>query len=484
MAPQEDLDVTPEELRRAGSGIVHAGQSLEVDAQPLAGVEAADAGSNSGFGTGSAGGRCEAGWQQALGFACSKLAASGDKLAVSASAYAETVFSEQIRGAVQAASEADEEAAGKLRALTPEATGFAPPPAAGSTSVAGADIPDGRVPPTKVAKWWEGLSPAQKESAIFMYPEELGELDGIPTATRDRCNRELLARAKAKLTEREHFASGEQLAQIKETLTGVEAIEARLSTEPTAAHPQAYLLGFDTRGTGHAIVAMGNPDTAANVATYVPGTTAHLGSIPNGLTRADRMVKAAHHAGAKSPCVVTWLGYNPPQNLAQAAHMSYAEHGRGKLDSFEDGLRVTHEGRPSHNTVIGHSYGTTVIGQAAYGNDTLNADDVVFVASPGLGYGANEASDLNLTGIPSDQVGQHVHSTVALFDVIHLTNGPDPLLGPTPADPAFGGQLFHSDPGHPGMWGGFSKEVHSAYWKPGSDSLRAMGQIIAGKPVH
>jgi hypothetical protein len=293
----------------------------------------------------------------------------------------------------------------------------------------------------------------------------------------------LLARTKARLTEREHFANGEQLADIKDTLKGIEAIEARLSTEPSAAHPQAYLLGFDTRGIGHAIVAMGDPDTAANVATYVPGTTAHLGSIQNGIVRADRMVKEAHQAGAKSTCVVTWLGYNPPQNLAEAAHMSYAEHAKGKLDSFENGLRVTHDGAPSHNTVIGHSYGTTVIGQAAYGRNTLNADDVVFVASPGLGYGVNEASDLHLTDIPPEQVGQHIHATVALFDAIHLTNGLDPILGPTPVNPLFGGETFDSDPGHPGVWGGFSKEVHSEYWKPGSDSLRAMGQIIANKPV-
>jgi hypothetical protein len=115
------------------------------------------------------------------------------------------VFAGRIDAALRAASEADEEAAGKLRQLTPEATAFAPPRSAGQTSIAGADIPGRGAPPKTVATWRDGLSPMQKESAIGMSPDKLGELDGIPTELRDRCNRELLSRAKAKLAERERF---------------------------------------------------------------------------------------------------------------------------------------------------------------------------------------------------------------------------------------------------------------------------------------
>jgi hypothetical protein len=404
------------------------------------------------------------------------------------------VFAGRIDGAVREASEADEEAAGKLRRLTPEATGFAPPPTAGSTSIPGADIPDGRMPPQKVATWWDGLTSMQKESATItnpdeghngrtfgwigvhrhsMYPEKLGELDGIPTAARDRCNRELLARAKAKLTEREHFASGDQLARIKGALRDIEVIEARLDTEPSAAQPQAYLLGFDTRGTGHAIVAMGNPDTAANVATYVPGTHARLGNIHEGLVRSDRMVQAARQAGSDSTSVIAWYGYNAPQSLWQAHYLSYAEHAEGKLDTFEDGLRVTHGGTPSHDTVVGHSYGTTVVGQAAFGNNTLDADDVVFVASPGLGASVDAAGDLNLTGVSPDQMHEHVHSTVAPGDIVGLANpgGVDPVLGPSPADPHVGGEIFQSSTGT-----GYPWDIHSEYWNRNNRALVNRGR--------
>ncbi|MFQ6146237.1 hypothetical protein ACLMNJ_24705 [Streptomyces seoulensis] len=40
--------------------------------------------------------------------------------------------------------------------------------------------------------------------------------------------------------------------------------------------PQAYLLGFDTKGLGHAIIANGSPDTADNTAVYVPRTESQL----------------------------------------------------------------------------------------------------------------------------------------------------------------------------------------------------------------
>src|SRR5207245_635657 len=153
--------------------------------------------------------------------------------------------------------------------------------------------------------------------------------------------------------------------------------------------------------------------------------------------------------------------------------------GKGALNSFQDGLRATHHGDlPSHNTVLGHSYGTTLVGHAAR-DGSLNADDVIFVASPGVGV--DHASDLHLNGIDQAQVNQHVHSTVAEDDIIHATNTPiydrtghnpiDPL-GPDPAKPDFGGQVFESAPGTPGPMGGASTEAHSQYWEDRNPSLR------------
>lgn len=110
-----------------------------------------------------------------------------------------------------------------------------------------------------------------------------------------------------------------------------------------------------------------------------------------------------------STSAVMWIGYEAPQEVANllgvnadltelpgdgdAMDSEYAERGGRALDSFQHGLRATHEGPPSHNTVIGHSYGSTVIGHGAAGHG-LPVDDVVFVGSPGVGV--DHASELGL----------------------------------------------------------------------------------------
>jgi pimeloyl-ACP methyl ester carboxylesterase len=150
-----------------------------------------------------------------------------------------------------------------------------------------------------------------------------------------------------------------------------------------------------------------------------------------------------------------------------------------------DALRaVARDGPRSHNVVLGHSYGTTLIGHAAH-HERLDVDDVVLLGSPGLGAAVGSAKDLNLPP-------EHVHASTAENDMIKNTNNPDSYndpvalgidpLGRDPADPRFGGHVFSSDPGPPGGLLG-STEAHSEYWEPWNRSLANMGRIIAGQPT-
>ena len=262
-------------------------------------------------------------------------------------------------------------------------------------------------------------------------------------------------------------------------LRGLDDIRNRLdSDDPTKL--DAYLLGIDS-ANGQALIAMGNPDTATNVATFVPGTGSGLDSINGDMSRTDRMAQAAGNADSPSTSVITWVGYAAPQDLAEAADASYAEDAKHDLDKFQDGLRATHEGARSHNTVIGHSYGSTVIGHTA-ATEGLDADDVVFVGSPGVGV--DNAADLNMPA-------GHVHATVAEHDMIHASNIGFELIpgidtdvhGPAPTGRDFGANVFESDPGAkgPDYQGGLSSEAHSQYWDHGNKALENMGLIIAGK---
>ena len=76
----------------------------------------------------------------------------------------------------------------------------------------------------------------------------------------------------------------------------------------------------------------------------------------------------------------------------------------------------------SSDLVVGHSYGTTVVGTAATESTPLPVDDVILVASPGAN--ADGVGDVNLAGVP---------------------------------------------------W-----EAHSSYWELGDSSLTTMGLIISG----
>jgi pimeloyl-ACP methyl ester carboxylesterase len=248
---------------------------------------------------------------------------------------------------------------------------------------------------------------------------------------------------------------------------------------PLPGQPPAYLLGVNTVNAGQAIIAVGNPDHAQNVATYVPGTFAGLDGIGTDIQRADIMGLTATKAGSPSTAVVTWVGYDAPQSLIpDAASTSFADHAEPELRRFQDGLGASHDPGPTNTTVIGHSYGTTVVGQTAR-DLGLPANNVVMVASPGVGV--QHANQLHLDGVTPDQVGQHIYSTKAATDPVPaLTNFDNPLLdsvdplGPDPTTGWFGGQRFDSDSSAP--W-----SSHGDYWNPNSDSLRAMGNIIAGK---
>jgi hypothetical protein len=380
-----------------------------------------------------------------------------------------------IQGLLRHATEADQEAAAALRKLTAQAAGLAPA-ADDATVAAGATAIPRAGSPADVKKWWNSLSPQQQESLLFMHGDQIGALDGIPVQVRDRANRARLAEEKAGLVEQRDRHPGDDLDG---RIGGIEAIEKRLATTPSAEHPQAYLLKISGGGTGRAILAMGDPDTAANVATYVPGTGARLAVAQGEMNRADRMALSAAKAGSPSTSVITWIGYEAPRKIVpDAAQDKWADNGKAALNRFQDGLRATHEGNPAHNTIVGHSYGTTLIGHAAR-DGSLNADDVVFVASPGVGV--THAGDLHLTGVKD--VPEHVHSTVAQHDPIKLSAG---VNGPSPAALPFGGTTFTSDPGAAGPWyeGGWNGAVHSRYWDPGNAALVNMGNVIAGKPTY
>lgn len=357
--------------------------------------------------------------------------------------------------------------------------------------------------PRKLNEFWDSLTAAEK-AELWNHDREIGNKDGIPAADRDHFNRrrlvELQGDERRRIDElrRQHpeWRDGppdrpgpqvgpdpktkaaydkwkDELDARQHRLDGYNNIESSLKGEP----PRFLLLNSTE---GRAAIAVGNPDTARNVATYVPGTGSNTTNISGGVDRAQAMREAAVDADPRSSTsVIAWYGYDAPQDFGAAAGPASAAGAAVPLDEFQTGLRATHEGAtPSHNTVLGHSYGTVVVGEAASEGHTLDADDVVFVASPGVG-GPDHPSELSLTGVDPSDNADRVWATTGQYDPIKLTEG---VHGPSPNSPNFGGHRFSSD-SERGDWYklGWNPSAHSSYWDDDNVALENMGKIIVDR---
>ncbi|GFG50161.1 hypothetical protein CQY20_28360 [Mycolicibacterium agri] len=231
---------------------------------------------------------------------------------------------------------------------------------------------------------------------------------------------------------------------------------------------------------GHAAVSINNPDEAKRTATFVPGTGQDLARFEFSAEKSEDMYWAAREADRSlrpgDVSVTTWMGYDRPMNvITDAPSTSYAHNGAGALSDFQAGLRASHDdlaaAGPSVNTVIGHSYGSTLVGAAGLDGHHLDANNVVAVGSPGIL--ANHASDLSLPA------GAEVFASRAENDIIGIATYA--TLGPDPMAAGFGGIPFEAAPGPTGPFGLPSIDAHSSYWDAGNPALANMGRIIAGR---
>lgn len=345
-----------------------------------------------------------------------------------------------IGAALTMAAQADDRATGRLTELA--AAARATPPTSAP--------PPCTAPPADVRRWWDELSPAQRHWLLATEPGRIGPLDGVPAGARDLANRLLL----------DELPSGRD---------GLDTLKERLADD---AWPRAYLMQLDPAGDGRAVVALGDPDRAENVLTQVPGMTADLASYGGELARAERIaVRAAELAPAASTSTIMWLGYDAPDFVDEAASRSPANAGAVGLRRFQDGLRATHDGAPAHQTLLGHSYGSLVVGRAA-SDPGLAADSVVFVGSPGVGV--DSAAELR---VPPGQVWASTsHSDIIQWAAVSPKSLAEDLImsqavpggallafarpedelffGTNPSNPAFGARVFASPPdaGHLGYW--------------------------------
>ncbi|MFD0371481.1 alpha/beta hydrolase [Streptomyces sp. NPDC127114] len=372
------------------------------------------------------------------------------------------------------------------------------------------------------ADWWNALTDEQREAYVAMHPASIGSLDGLPSAVRDEANRTVLAEQRAAKQleydawlkkEPEHYrpyispVTGrevkgamvptdewkeweEKRKQLANGYKGMDDIQSRFDSY-TSESTRPYLLGFDGNDMGRAIVSIGNPDTADNVVTYVPGTFAKLESIDGDLTRAQLLqAEAERQDGAHSTASIVWLGYDAPQGImTDATETKWADDAMYPLGDFLTGIEVAnHRENGVNQTLMGHSYGSLVVGQTMETHIDLPVDNAIMLGSPGVGV--DHAKDLN---IPPDRV----FAATAQNDLINLAppvardplspkaywdtffDGDEIVHGTDPTSEDFGGQVFEVPNGKlPLVHDWEMMPAHSQYWddKP----LGTLGKIVTG----
>ncbi|MET7622342.1 alpha/beta hydrolase [Streptomyces sp. NPDC005408] len=368
------------------------------------------------------------------------------------------------------------------------------------------------------AQWWRGLSEEERAGYISMHPASVGALNGLPADVRDEANRVVLAEQRGATQsqldtwlkkEPEHYRAyispitgrevkgamvpteewkewNKQKGRLEGRLDGMDTIQNRFDMTGKDGLPDAYLLGFDVEGMGgdgRVILANGNPDTADHTAIYVPGTGTNLSDVSGDLDRGTRLWQESHGIAQDSKIsTITWFDYDAPRSakpgekgdiLPEAMFDERAAQGGPILRDFLDGNRAAHmeaTGNTGHTTAVGHSYGTTVIGDAAksggWPDGPLAVDDVLVAGSPGMQ--ADRAADLGIKPGHMWAMGGGGNDGFVREGGRWLAGLGDNWTIPT--DPAFGSNVLTSN-----------AKDHSAFWDEESLSLHQQAYVITGQ---
>lgn len=301
----------------------------------------------------------------------------------------------------------------------------------------------------------------------------------VPARVRDRINRQALADDIGRVENATEAISAADMIRYDNALR----VRDGLALNSGDGAAPVLLLSYDPAalaGRGRAVIAIGDPDAADNTTVLVPGAHSSVRdgylSHPDGHNVYNEVVRADPD---RTNSVILWMGYRAPDSLFDpaVAQPASARAGGRLLAADVNALRAAHTGA-SHITVIGHSYGSTTVADAAAGFG-MRADDVVLVGSPGTDL-ARSANDFHLPA------GGHVYVGAASSDPVTGFGGEPQLpvpgtsatvgLGSDPAAQGYGSTRFKAEPAGPRL----PMTGHGSYFSPGGESLFSIGDIASG----
>ncbi|KUI37870.1 alpha/beta hydrolase [Mycobacterium sp. IS-1590] len=282
----------------------------------------------------------------------------------------------RLAGALNRLDAADADAAADI------AEAFAIPAAGHQTADAGVVAAWPVTSQDRIADQIAAMTPEQRQRLVEEFPSQVGNTDGVPWQMRVEANRTNVAQAVLREPDPQRLAVyRELLGEIDDPAGG-----------PVRSDRQ--VLAFDP-GRSSLVELHGNVASASSVAVLVPGlNTTITGSAANAET-ARRFVSATRGDVA----TITYLGGPFPRGdnvvggLAAAADPRYALAMAPRLVAFTEDVdrTVDSTGRRIPVTVVGHSYGGSIVGTAeALG---MTSDRTMYVAAAGAGVGVHDPGD-------------------------------------------------------------------------------------------
>lgn len=372
------------------------------------------------------------------------LAAAVDRLVLGAASVPPAVA---VAREALAAADAAHAAAGRAEEVLVPGTAGGPAGWLGSLAVA---VPVCEPPAgggaAATARWWAALPVAAQLSLVGSQPGLVGSADGVPAWARDRANRHALDQVlRDPRADQDRRATALAVAEV----LAVEDAAGRVA--------QLHLL--DLAGDRVA-VSFGDLDAAGSVALVVPGVnTSPADDLAEVAGDAQDLAAAASRADpAASVATMAWLGYRAPRLGPAVLGRGAAGRGGALLDAALTGLagaRTSAGAGLPRTTVVGHSYGTVVLDEAADRPGRLDADALVLLGSPGM---EDDAAGLE---------------------------APEVYDAASPADPIswsgwFGTETWAGRFGSTGLPTD-ANTGHSGYFDRGRPTLAAMGEVVVGR---
>lgn len=357
--------------------------------------------------------------------------------------------------------------------------------------------PNPKWTPSQVNDWWTSLTDAQRKNIIEKHPAWIGNLNGIPSNTRDEANRRVLNIMRENLKKEIAYYEPKYLdppnssnprpqlspayVNLLNKYQEINNIYTSLNSEDSKKADRKLLV-LDTSSGDHfrAAVGSGDIDNADHVMVFTPGMNTQVtpglfgknasrgGAVANSEKILDESELAwkSGDKGQETAAAVTWLGYDAPNTSetllntdSTVLSSKEAQNAGPDLASFYDGLQETHHG-DSHLVAAGHSYGSTATGYALRQSNA--PDDVVVWGSPGVT--SVDASDLGM-------LPDHMYAARTGDDVVAMSGvyGGEPTAHP---DSDFTSLSTSKN-------GGLAESTgHSNYTDKGTTSLHNISQVL------